>query len=424
MLNTSTVLGTIRVPGPLSTLVFGVCTLLASGAYARPYPGFTGLVATADSAATAANNPAGITRFSKRAFEVEGVLFSSDSEWESEFSEIGIETSSKDSGNTFVPRLYYVEPLTEDLSFSFTILGAGFSDDLGDWPGRYFIQEYSSLYVNAFPSLAWQINDRWSVAGSAILSYTSFEQERAVSNLFDPGVGDGVSELEADSLEFGFGASTLYQFSDRTRVGLTYMSAIEPDRDADVSFKGLGPNTEAVFERAGIFDADLTLEAVSPASVTLGGYHEFENGHALTLDFAWINFSDFSLTEYYFNGESLIDSGSAIQYDDIYAMAVSYSFPIAPRWSLGVGGFITNEMLDDDERSITFRLDALWSFGVSAEWQWTETRDVEFGITYIGQGDAPVTTGEIAGLGSLQGEYTSRDAWLFQISMRWGGRPG
>ena len=66
-------------------------------------------------------------------------------------------------------------------------------------------------------------------------------------------------------------------------------------------------------------------------------------------------------------------------------------------------------------------IDSLWSLGMAAEWQWTERRSVYASASYLGVGDAPVTTGEIEGLGTLSGEYKSRDLWLFQVGIRWGG---
>ena len=113
-------------------------------ATARPYPGLSGLAASADSAETAATNPAGITRFKQRALEGEIMWFSSESEWESEFSNSGARSDSEDSGDTVVPRIFYIQPINDRISASFTILGAGFSDDFGDWPGRYFIKSYDS----------------------------------------------------------------------------------------------------------------------------------------------------------------------------------------------------------------------------------------------------------------------------------------
>jgi long-chain fatty acid transport protein len=391
---------------------------VSSQAVARPYPIGTGLAASADSALTASSNPAGVSRFTERALEFELLAFRSESEWESAFSETGAQFSSKNSGTTFVPRVAIVQPINERFAASFTFLGTGFSDDLGEWPGRYFIRRYDSIYVSAFPSLAYRIDDQWSVAASAAMTYTRFEQERAVRNIFDPGFGDGLSELKADSFELGFGLSALYQSSDRTRWGLSYNSEINPSRGASNELSGLGPNTEAVLQRLGLLERNLTIESTSPQSIIAGVYHEFGNSAAVTLDLAWVNFSKFRLSEFYFDGKSFARNNS--RYNDIYALSASYTWPAADRWMLGVGGLVTNQMIDDDQRGMTLRLDSLWSIGVTAERQWTDSRRVTFGLSYFGIGDAPVTTPRIPGLGSLEGKFTSRDAVLLQIGMSFG----
>jgi len=351
---------------------------------------------------------------------VEGdiLMFTSESEWESEVSGTGTQFNSKDSSETVVPRVAIIQPINDTFSTSFTFLGTGFSDDLGDWPGRYFIESYDSVYISAFPSLAYRIDKQWSVAASAAITYSSFEQERAVRNIFDQGFGDGRSKIEADSVEVGFGLSTLYQSSARTRWGLTYSSEINPSRDADNELSGLGPNTEAAMRRLNILDSDITIESTSPQSMLAGVYHEFTNDAAVTVDLAWINFSEFRLSEFYYNGDSFALSDT--QYNDIYALSTSYSWPASERWMLGVGGLVTNQMIDDDERTMTLRLDALWSLGLAAEWRWTDSRRVKMSMSYLGMDEAPVTTPSIPLFGSLQGKFTSRDTVVFQIGMSWG----
>jgi long-chain fatty acid transport protein len=406
----------------MSRLLLVIVLLISAAgsglANARPYPLGTGMAASADSAQTASSNPAGIARFSERAAEADILWFTSESEWESEFSGTGTRFNSKDSSDTVVPRLAIIQPINDKFTTSFTFLGTGFSDDLGDWPGRYFIESYDSVLISAFPSLAWRIDDQWSVAASAAITYSSFEQERAVRNIFDPGFGDGHSKVEADSVEFGWGLSTLYQNSERTRWGLTYQSEINPSRDADNELTGLGPNTEAVMRRLNILDADITIESTSPQSMLAGVYHEFTNDAAVTVDLAWLNFSEFRLSEFYYNGQSFAQNDPS--YNDIYALSTSYSWPVSDRWMLGLGGLVTNQMIDDDERSMTLRLDALWSLGLAAEWRWTDSRRVKMSMSYMGMDDAPVSTPSIPGFGSLEGKFTSRDTLLLQIGMSWG----
>jgi long-chain fatty acid transport protein len=391
---------------------------LASGAgQARPYPLGTGMAASADSAQTASSNPAGITRFTRRAVDADVLWLTSESEWESEFSGTGTRSNSKNSSDTVVPRFAIIQPINDRFSTSFTFLGTGISDDLGDWPGRYFIDSYDSVFVSAFPSLAFRVDDQWSVAVSAAITYSSFEQRRAVRNVFDPGFGDGRSKLKADGVEVGFGLSMLYQSSERTRWGLTYSSEINPSRDADNELSGLGPNTERAMQRLGILDADLTIGSTSPESMLAGVYHEFANTAAVTADLAWINFSEFRLSEFYYNGQSFAPTDP--RYNDIYALSASYSWPVARGWMLGAGGLVTNQMIDDDERTMTLRLDALWSLGLAAEKRWTDSRSIRISVSYVGMDNAPVATPAIPGFGSLEGKFTSRDTLLFQVGMSW-----
>ena len=391
---------------------------LASGvAHARPYPLGTGMAASADSAQTAGSNPAGISRFTRRAVDADILWLTSESEWESELSGTGTRSNSKSSSDTIVPRFAIIQPINDRFSVSLTFLGTGISDDLGDWPGRYFIESYDSVFVSAFPSLAYRIDDQWSVAASAAVTYSSFEQQRAVRNILDLGFGDGRSKLEADSVEVGYGLSVLYQSSERTRWGLTYRSEINPSRDADNELSGLGPNTERAMQRLGVLDADLTIKSTSPESMLAGVYHEFANNAAVTADLAWINFSDFRLSEFYYNGQSFVPSRT--RYNDIYALSASYSWPVSRDWMLGVGGLVTNQMIDDDERTMTLRLDALWSLGLAAEWRWTDSRSIRISMSYVGMDDAPVSTPGIPGFGSLEGKFTSRDTLLFQVGVSW-----
>jgi len=387
-------------------------------AQARPYPGISGIAGPADSAATAGNNPAGMTRLEDRTWQLELISFFSESTWEGQFDDQDFEYTSKDSGTTVIPMGSIVQPINDRFSFGFTILGFGFSDDLGDWPGRYFIESYDSINISAFPSLAYRINDKFSIAGSLALTYSSFDQERRVANVFDPGFGDGTAEIETDGIDVGFGVSMLYEQTERTRWGLVYSSELEPELDGDNSFSGLGPNTEAVLDQADLLNANVDVLSKSPQSLVGGIYHEFENNHALTVDVAWIDFSEFQLSEFYFNGETLASNEG--EYEDIYAITSSYSWPVSSRWMLGVSGFYVDDMIKDDERTFTLRLDSLWGVGLGAEWQWTEDRQVEISAAYIEIGDAPVTGASIPGIGSLSGRYSEREVLQLQIAVKFG----
>ena len=121
-----------------------MCLALAlsasNAALARPYAGVTGLAAAADSAAAAGTNPAASMRFNDLSAKLELITVYSDSKWEGQLGEDGATVSSEDSTTILVPSGYLIKPINDDFAFSFTMLGFGYSDDFGDWPGRDFIE--------------------------------------------------------------------------------------------------------------------------------------------------------------------------------------------------------------------------------------------------------------------------------------------
>ena len=403
----------------ITAAMLAICSLaFSAGSQARPYAGVSGLAASADSATAAGTNPAGIARFNEPAMRGELVLVQSESEWEGRLGDGGREVTSDDSTTIVVPSGYMVRPINEDFTFGFTILGFGISDDFDDWPGRYFIESYESISISAYPSIAYRINDRWSVAGSLALTYASFTQERAVANVLDTGFGDGSSELETDGLDVGFGLSTLYELTDRTRIGLAYNSEIDPTQDGKAKFRGLGPNTEMALEKSGFLGADVEVKSTSPQSLLGGIYHEFENDHSLVVDLAWADFSNFELSEYYFDGEQL--SANEATWQDIWAVTAAYTWPVSDRWMLSAGGMYVSSMVEDDDRIFMLRMDEMWGLGFAGEWQWTEDRAVEVNFSYMTIGDAPIESPSVPLLGPVTGEYTQRDIFILRVALNWG----
>ncbi len=383
-----------------------------------PYPAISGIAASADDASVAGMNPAAMTRFDERAMKFEVLGFFSDSTFEGQVGEDGREFKSSDSGSTIVPTVNMVHPVRDNLWFGWTVLGSGFSEDYEDgWAGRYFIEEYELIYISAFPSLAMKVSDKLSLAASLALTYTTYEQIKAVPNI-EPGYEDGQLKASTDGWSAGWALSGLYEFSDRTRLGLSYRSKIEPDLDGKAKFSGLGPITEQILDAAGLLNSKLNVKSAQPQSVVAGIYHQFEDRSALTVDAVWADFSNFKLSEIYVNGDQIVDT--EVDYDDILALSGSYSRQIADRWRVGVGGFITNDMVEDEKRSLLLRLDRIWSLGAGFEWQWKEDRRLSATLNYLKIDDAPVTTPPVGDVGTVTGKFTKRDTIYLRVGLAFG----
>jgi long-chain fatty acid transport protein len=391
--------------------------MLFSGCLAAdgPYPAVSGVAAAADDASVAGNNPAAMTLFEERISRFELVGSYSESTWEGSLGESGPTSTVEDSSSLIIPVASVVTPFRQDWRFGLTFLGWGAAEDYSDdWPGRYFLQEYELLYISAFPSIATRLTDRLSVAGSLALTYTTYDQRKAVPNV-EPGLGDGSLTVETDGLSVGFGLSALYEFSRHTRLGFNYRSEIEPSLSGNALFSDLGPVTESILEQAGLLDARIGVTSRQPQSMNLGLYHEFSNTHTVTVDAAWIDFSRFQLAEVYVNGDQIVENRQS--FDDAYAVSGSYSWPVAEGWRLGVGGFYVGDVIGDNNRTMTLRLDDIWSLGAGFQWRWRPDRVINATLNYLTLGDAPVQSPEIPDIGRVSGRYTSRDTVYLRVSL-------
>jgi long-chain fatty acid transport protein len=399
-------------------LVLIICACIVNAAHAGPYPAKSGLSAAADDASVAGNNPAAMTLLDTRQFRAGVFGFFSDSTFEGQVGDNGPTFVSESDSVTVIPSFSYVQPFKDDWRFGFTFVGMGFSEDYGeDWAARYLIQEYTLVYLTAFPSIATKVTDKLSLAGSLMLTYTSFEQIKAVLNL-PPGSDDGEMVLDVDGTTVGFSGSMLYEFNDRTRFGAVYRSELNPDLDGSLDFSGLNQTTEDLLQAAGVLDAEATATSRSPQSINAGIYHEFDNTSALTMDVIWLDFSEFSLTEIYIDGSQLIPTDPT--YEDVFAFSIGYQMPLSERTRIGFGGFYASEMVTDDNRTMMLRLDAVWSVGVGIEWQWTDKRLLNVNLNYMEFGDAPTTSPDIPGFGSISGRYTDRGIIFLEAALSWG----
>lgn len=399
-----------------------ICVLLTISGTATavgPHPVLTGMAAAADDASVAGKNPAGMTRFDERVMRGEVFAFLPDNTWEGQLGN-GATFRLTEDESTVIPSGNMVMPLRDNYWFGFTILGSGFSEDFGEsWPGRYFITEYDLVYISAFPSIATKVNDRWSIAGSLAITYTSYEQDKAVINVDDP-ANDGRLNIDTDGFTVGFALSTLYEHSDRTRFGFSYRSELDPELDGNANFSDLTDATEAILDAAGLLGANVDVTSRQPQSILAGLYHEFGDTSSLSLDVVWSDFSEFQLSEIYVNNNQITQSD--VDYEDIWALSVGYNRPLTERTRIGFGFMITDDMVDDDERTMTLRLDSLWSAGVGIDWQWTDRRVVNVNLNYMKIDDAPVESPPLGPLGTVTGRYADRETIWLNVGLNFGTR--
>ena len=235
-----------------------------------------GAEAVCRDASTSWHNPAGMTRLEGNEFMLAGGLVKSNIEFDPD-------SPGGDGGNAggYAPlgAAFYTRSLSEDwkLGASLIAISGALLDYDDDWVGRYECQETSILTITLTPSIAYRINDQWSVSGGVNLMYGELELDAAIPQ---SGLPDGQASLDGDDFDVGFSLSTLFEPSERTRIGVLYWSKLEPSFSGDLSIKPIGASIGT--------DLELTF----PQFIRVGIYHELDDKWALLGTVAWEDWSE------------------------------------------------------------------------------------------------------------------------------------
>lgn len=378
-------------------------------------PAVTGIVARADDAVTAATNPAGLTRLRRPEWVGEVQAFITESTFRTTASSVDGALTDDSSGSLVIPAVYYAHPLNDDitLGISFTVPSGLGSDPGSNTPGRYLLEEWTLGYASLAPAAGYRVNEQLSLGAAINFNYSAYEYKTAVFNGVDE--ADGTMELSDSDFGLGFQLGMLYEFSPTTRAGLAYRSSSTSKFSDTPELSGLTPEREDLLED-GIRSRQVSLESKFPQAVLAGLYHEFEDGKSVTLDVAWIDFSEFGMTNLVL-GDTSIDTRDG-NYDDIWGASAGLDWPLDDKWTLRFGAAYASSGVDTENRTFAFRLDRIIGAGAGAEYRWGDDRVVGFNLTYYDLGDGTVEN-DIPLVGTLTGEYSTNYAVGFDFTLRW-----
>lgn len=395
------------------------CMILPSIACAQTNPAFSGVTASAENATTAYSNPAGLTRIDHTQLVGIVSLGYSESDFKLKSGTTGGNLGSiTNDGYFVVPQLFLSVPFKEDWRFGFSLnIPSGIGSDYGeDWPGKYIVQESSLVFVAATPTIAYRVNDHWSLGGGLQFVYTRYEQTSAINNIPE-NLPDGQVTIENDGIGLGFTVGALYELSPQTRFGLTYRSETNPDLEGTPEFTDLGPVREQILKNAGVLGQPLNAELRSPQSVNVGIYHELGNRWSVTADGAWIDFSEFGLEQVSVGPNTVSYSSN---YKDMWGGSLGAQYRFTDVWSGAVGAAYLSSGVDDENRTLAMPLDRIWGLGVGVARQLKNKRKIHINLNYYDLGMAPIDATPNELVGRVVGEYETKFAILLDIGIVWG----
>lgn len=314
-----------------------------------------GSAARAQDASVIASNPAGMTRLQGHQFTVGAQLLYGD--LDNVLNDPGAEGPGNVVGWMPGGSAFYSHSLNNDLKLGVGLYGNfGLSLDFGDtWAGRNLVKEATVMGLTLQPSLAYRLNDQWSIGAGVGINYGIFSLTRDLTAL------RGGNEVEQDDTDVAPNVKlgVLFEPSARTRLGLAYASKVDYEFDVDAT------GTLPRLGRSWTLPVNAMIDA--PQQVMLSAVQTLNDKWSLLGEIGWQDWSTLSETEVTVNN---VTTTSKLDYQDTWHAAVGAQYQLTPDTRINFGVAYDSSMYEEQsDISMVLPAGASWRFGTGAQRQ-------------------------------------------------------
>jgi long-chain fatty acid transport protein len=367
-----------------------------------------GYAARAEGPVTVLNNPAGMTRLKGFQFEVDAQL----AYGHFEFSPDALTTvSGNNGGNTvgWVPgsALFASYAVTGDLRLGlgiFANFGLGQGWDSG-WVGRYYVTASNLVGLSVMPAISYHLVAGLSLGATLNAMYGSLQYTSALNN-GAMSTTDGSISVSSSTWGFGGNAGLLYEFTDRSRLGLTYTSPVKLNFSAIPTYSN---------DLHGLGNTTLDLGMTVPQTLMLSYYQGLGESFAVMADVGWQNWKAFGTTEV-----QLVDAGNPgslttnVGYLNTWHGALGAKMQLSDPWQLDLGVAYDSTVSNTENRSLSLAIGDEWRFGVGTQWQLDTHWKLSLAYEFLWGGSPAVDVDRGPTAGRVSGSYA--DTWFQFIS--------
>jgi long-chain fatty acid transport protein len=382
-----------------------------------------GWAARAGDGATLFTNPAGMSRLPDQELLVGGQLIYGNFKFNSNNNTT---VNGNDGGNAVgaLPggSVFYTRELSSGFAAgigAFSYFGLAAEYDVG-WVGRYYVQKSAVLGFTLMPAVSYRVNEHLSFGAGFNWMFGYFNQESEVRN-FVPTSGDGSFKISDNTQGFGANVGGLWELSDETRFGLTYLSPVKLDFQDTPEFTGLGPLQEAALARAGILGAKVDLGLEVPQTLMVSGYHELSGDWAIMGNIGWQNWKRFGKAEVSI-ADTLLSTTVDLDYKDTWHVAFGADWDVAAEWLVTGGIAYDSSPIEDEDRVVQLPMSEMWRFGVGGQWDWTESLKLGFAYELGWMGNLDVDQFRQVGnqvFNRVAGQYKGASLHTFAVNLVW-----
>ncbi len=288
-------------------------------------------------------------------------------------------------------------------------MGTEYDDN---WPLAHKGISAEVLTFDFNPNVAWKVSDKLSLGVGMSIQYAAADLKMQApismggSHLF------ANSEVDADSIAWGFNLGLMWSPLDNLRLGLSYRSRVNHNADGDLTvnnFKSMQDGSPVLLPEL-TFDATATLS--TPAWAMATAAWDINDLLSLYATFRWTDWSSFD--------ELTIESAQSNtienKWQDTYLVSVGADLRFTNWWTFRAGVGYETSPIDDPQYRTAIIPDAdRWWFALGSSFQATDNMQIDVSAAWLhGTGERDLYNKMT---GKVDGRFDKLDAYLFGVQL-------
>ena len=344
-------------------------------------------------------NPATMTLHPGTAIQAGFVAVGLDLAYESNDGKI---TENGQYNTQAIPHGYISHQLTDSMwiGLAMTVpfgMGTEYDDN---WPLAYKGISAEVLTFDFNPNVAWKVSDKLSLGAGMSIQYAAADLKMGMGN------GD-TSEIDADSMAWGFNVGLMWSPLENLRFGLSYRSRINHHADGDL---------EVTKPEMGVTTLDATATISTPAWAMATAAWDVNDLLSLYATFRWTDWSSFEeLTIESLAGNTTITN----KWQDTYLFSVGADLRFTSWWTFRAGiGYETSPIDDPKYRTAIIPDADRWWFALGSSFKATENMQIDVSAAWLhGTGERDLWGKNAQFQDEVKGRFDKLDAYLFGVQL-------
>lgn len=264
------------------------------------------------------------------------------------------------------------------------------------------------------PNVAWKVSDKLSIGAGMSIQYASADLKMRVENPLQQNAWVN-SEVDADSLAWGFNVGLMWSPLENLRFGLSYRSRVNHNADGDLTLSDAGLK-DYIMQGGELKMLGATATIATPAWAMATAAWDVNDLLSLYATFRWTDWSTFD--------ELTIETDSAAigdtienHWQDAYLFSVGADLRFTNWWTFRAGIGYETSVIDNPRYRTTIIPDAdRWWFALGSSFKATENMQIDVSAAWLhGTGERDIY--DVEGGNDVAGRFDKLDAYLFGVQL-------